>query len=298
MSHAIRSCMNLQIDRLRKSFLQFKELPFNDFFPSSVIADIIRHTPHIRTTVFTPLVTLNAFIFQVLGEDHSCKHAAAGVLNDRLGEGKTANTVNTGPYCKARKRLPLKQMVEAVANVGSRLHQQMPTAWRWKGYNVVLADGTTVLMPDTPGNQAVFPQQENQKPGLGFPIARGVALISLAAGTVIAYSLAPYQGKGTGETSLLSPLLGNLSVGDLLLADRYYCTFAIIALLQACGIPVVFQMHARKKVDFSLGVHLGAKDHLMDWKKPKLKPVWMSDQNYATLPETITVRELSVGSYM
>ena len=294
MPHAIRNCVNRQIDRFRKSFLQFQDLPFNDFFPATVIADIIKHTPHQRTSVFTPLVTLKAFIFQVLSDDGSCRHAVAGVLADRLGDGKAANTVNTGPYCKARKRLPSKQLAEAATNVGLRLHQQMPDAWRWKGYNVVLTDGTTVLMPDTPDNQAVFPQQGNQKPGLGFPIARMVALISLAAGTVMAYSLGAYQGKGTGETSLLSQLLGDLSVGDLLLADRYYCTFGIIALLQSCGVPVLFQMHANKKVNFSQGVSLGAKDHLVDWEKPKRKPVWMSDQDYAALPETITVRELSV----
>lgn len=245
MPHAIRNCIKRQIDRFRKSFLQMSDLPFNDFFPATVIADIINHTPQ-RASVFTPLVTLNAFIFQVLG-DHSCKQAVASVLTDRLRDGKAANTVNTGPYCKARQRLPLKQLAEAATSVGSRLHQQTPVAWKWKGHNVVLADGTTVLMPDTPDNQAAFPQQSNQKPGLGFPIARMVALISLAAGTVMAYRLGAYQGKGSGETSLLSQLLDNLSVSDLLLADRYYCTFGIIALLQSRGIPVLFPQHAQKK---------------------------------------------------
>jgi hypothetical protein len=171
----------------------------------------------------------------------------------------------------------------------------MPAAWRWKGYNIVLTDGTTVIMPDTPDNQAVFPQQSNQKPGLGFPIARMLALISLAAGTVMDYRLGAYQGKGTGETSLLSELLGCLSVGDLLMADRYYCTFAIIALLQARGIPVLFQIHAKKKANFSQGVLLAVKDHLTDWKKPKRKPVWMSDADYAALPDTIRLREFSVN---
>ncbi|MFY9259451.1 MAG: IS4 family transposase, partial [Gallionella sp.] len=122
MPHVIRNCVNQQIERFRKSFLQFQDLPFNDYFPATVIADIIKHTPHQRTSVFTPLVTLKAFIFQVLSDDGSCKHAVAGVLADRLGDGKAANTVNTGPYCKARKRLPSKQLTEAVTNVGSRLH--------------------------------------------------------------------------------------------------------------------------------------------------------------------------------
>ena len=175
------------------------------------------------------------------------------------------------------------------------LHQQTPDVWRFKGYNVVLTDGATVQMPDTPENQADFPQPDSQKPGLGFPIARLVVLISLAAGTVMDYSLGTYQGKGSGETSLLSQLFGSLSVGDLLMADRYYCTFAIIALMQALGVPVLFPIHAGKKVGFSQGIRLGAKDHLIDWKKPKRKPVWMAKQDYADLPETITVREFAVN---
>lgn len=295
LSHTIRTRIAREIDHFKKSFLQSPDLPFNDFFPDDSIADIIKQTPHKRSSVFSPLVTLKAFILQVLGDDGSCKHAVAGVLVDRLSDGKSANTVNTGPYCKARQRLPLKELNEAVAVAGSSLHQQASDAWRWKGLNVVLTDGATVQMPDTPDNQAEFPQPDSQKPGLGFPMARMVALISLAAGTVIAYSLGAYQGKGTGETSLLSQLLNYLLVGDLLMADRYYCTFAIVALLQARGIPVLFQIHARKKVDFKLGIRLGAKDHLVTWKKPKRKPIWMTEENYATLPETIIVRELSVN---
>jgi len=231
----------------------------------------------------------------VLSDDGSCKQAVASVLVDRIVDGQSANTINTGPYCKARQRLPLKQLKEAATTAGLRLHQQTPDAWQWKGYNVVLTDGATVQMPDTPENQADFPQLDSQKPGLGFPIARMVVLISLAAGTVMDYSLGAYQGKGSGETSLLSQLFGSLSVGDLLMADRYYCTFAIIALMQALGVPVLFPIHAKKKVDFSQGIRLGARDHLIDWKKPKRKPVWMSQQEYAGLPETVTVREFTVN---
>lgn len=230
----------------------------------------------------------------MLNDDGSCKQAVASVLTDRLSNGQPANSINTGPYCKARQRLPLAQMKAAAINVGAHLHQQNAKTWKWYGYNVVLTDGTTVQMPDTPENQAVFPQQSNQKPGLGSPIVRIVALISLAAGTVLNYSLGPYQGKQTGESSLFSQLLSSLSMGDLLMADRYYCTFAIIAMLQAMEVPVLFQIHANKKVDFRQGQRLGAKDHCIGWKKPKRKPVWMTVQAYADLPDMITVREFSV----
>jgi hypothetical protein len=121
-----------------------------------------------------------------------------------------------------------------------------------------------------------------------------VALISLAMGTVIDYRLAAYQGKGTGETSLFSQVLNGLLTDDLLMADRYYCTFAIIALLHTKGIPVLFPLHANKTADFRQGRKMGAKDHLVEWKKPKRNPVWMTTLEYANLPEVITVREFNV----
>jgi len=230
----------------------------------------------------------------VLGDDGSCKQAVAGVLADRVCAGKAAISVNSGPYCKARQRLPLVQMKAAATNTGSRLHQQITEKLKWFDYNVVLVDGFTVQMPDTPENQAVFPQPSHQKPGLGFPMARIVTLTSLATGSVINYNLGPYQGKQTGETSLFSQMINSLSLGDLLMADRYYCTFAIIALSQAKKIPVLFQIHAGKKVDFRRGQKPGAKDHLVEWQKPKRKPVWMTGEAYADLPDTITAREFTV----
>lgn len=157
-----------------------------------------------------------------------------------------------------------------------------------------MADGTTVLAPDTADNQNAFPQQRNQKPGLGFPIARLVALISLGVGTVLDYAIGPYQGKGTGETSLFSALLSSVSPGQLLLADRYYCTYALVVLLAQQGVPVVFRNNANKKADFRRGNKLGAKDHLIEWRKPARVPVWLSEQAYAQLPEVFVIREFAV----
>ena len=120
----IKKTIKQQIEKFKKSFFQSPNLPFSNFLADDDIADIIEHTPHKRNSVFTPLVTLKAFIFQVLGDDGSCKQAVASVLADRVCNGKAANSFNSGPYCKARQRLPLVQMKAAATNTGSRLHQQ------------------------------------------------------------------------------------------------------------------------------------------------------------------------------
>jgi len=102
-------------------------------------------------------VTLKAFIFQTLSTDSSCRQAVVRVLSERLIEGLSAISVETGVYCKARKRLPLEPLQQAVASSGKALHEQADPAWLWKGHSLTVTDGSTLLMPDTPENQTAFP---------------------------------------------------------------------------------------------------------------------------------------------
>jgi hypothetical protein len=260
-----------------------------------VLKNIAQHSKSSRNRLFTPLVTLKAFIFQSLSTDGSCRQAVSHVLSERLLEGEAANSINTGAYCKARDRLPLVPLQQAVETSGTALHHQADPTWLFKGHNLMVTDGSTLIMPDTPENQAVFPQQANQKPGLGFPILRIVVLISLSVGAIVAYATGPYQGKGTGETALFSQLLSHITNSTLLLADRYYCTWAIIAsILQQDG-HVLIQNHAQRKPDFRLGQQLGPRDHLVTWKKPKRKPGWISQEDYDAMPDEILIREFAVG---
>jgi DDE family transposase len=271
----------------------YKELPFKELLPEALLRKIHRSGCR-RATVFTPLITLRAFLFQVLSINGSCTEAVGHVLLERIGSNRHANTLNTGPYCKARARLTLGLLTEAVMETGQTLHRQASSHTLWMGFRVLLADGTTCLMPDTDSNQQTYPQQSTQKPGLGFPIVRLVGLLSLATGACTAYTLAPYQGKGNGETSLFSRLIASLTRHDLLIADRFYTSFAIIALVRQQGSALVFRQRGNVKTDFRLGRRLGAKDHLIQMKKPPRKPVWLSDSQWLALPDTLDIREFSV----
>jgi hypothetical protein len=241
-------------------------------------------------TIYTPLVTLRLFLMQVLSDDGSCNAAVARFVAESIAAGEQSVSANSGPYCAARRRLPLKFLQSGVREIGTAT-QEAANRWKWNGHSVVMVDGTTVLMPDTPDNQEAYPQQNTQKPGLGFPILRIGALISLGSGAILDYAIAPYEGKGTGETSLLARIWPALHSGDLLLADRYYATYAILARALSDNVEALMQAHASRKVDYRTGKRLGERDHLVQWHKPKEKPVWMSDVEYAELPETITVRE-------
>jgi hypothetical protein len=243
-----------------------------------------------RNRVYPPLVTLAAFLCQVFSRDHSCRDAVARVLAERLAQGQAACSSDTGPYCTARQRLSEALIVELVRETGRALDQNSQ-AWTWKGRSVKLVDGTTVSMPDTPKNQAAYPQCKDQESGLGFPISRVVAVISLSCGGVRDFAMGRYQGKQTGEHALLRPLIENLSPGDLLLGDAYYGTYFLIARLQQRGMDGVFQRHGSRRSDFRRGQRLGPKDHRVVWTKPR-RPKWMDPQTYQEMPMTLTVREV------
>jgi hypothetical protein len=291
MRHSIQH----QIKRIKNSFFQLETNAFNSLFCEDRLTELTDLSGSYRDKIYTPLVTLNAFLWQTLSDNGGCKEAVTRIFAERLEAQQDLNSINTGPYCKARQRLSLLWIIQEVRRIGMKLHEESKPKWSWKEFNVVLVDGTTVLKPDTVQNQQVYPQQSVQKEGLGFPIARVVGLISLSAGTITDYAIGPFQGKGTGETSLFSQLIDTLQPKDLLLADRYYSTYAILATLSSKGAAFVSQNHAQKKVNFKSGSHPKAKDHIVEWHKPKKKPVWMSKEDYSLLPGTLNVREFSVS---
>ena len=244
-----------------------------------------------RVRTFTPLLTLWIFLGQILDTDHSCRQALLRFVAWLSALGRARCSSATGAYCTARQRLPEGVPARLVRRTGRRLEEQSPHAWRWLGRCVRVGDGTTVSMPDTKANQQAYPQSRTQKPGLGFPILRLVVLFSLSVGTVLEAAFNPYQGKETGETGMLRTLLDTLQRGDVVLGDRYFANYWIIAVATQRGIDIVFRQHQRRKVDFRTGRRLGKDDHLITWSRPK-RPPWMSQALYDSLPTTLTLREL------
>jgi hypothetical protein len=155
---------------------------------------------------------------------------------------------------------------------------------------VKLFDGSTVSMPDTPQNQQAYPQSRTQAPGVGFPLARIGVLFSLSVGTVLDLGIRRWAGKFQSELAMLRDMIPMLAAGDVLLTDRYLCSYMEIALLLKQGVDFVAQIHARRKVDFRRGTRLGANDHVVTWTRPR-RPDWMSEADYAAIPEVLSIRE-------
>src|SRR5437879_6338841 len=227
---------------LRQQFLQDGDLPFTNVLTEDVIAQAQAALGGWLDRIFSPLVTLWVFLGQVLSADHSCRAAVARLIAHRLSRGQRPCSAETGAYCQARQRLPESFFADVACAVGRRLDDQTDRRWLWKGRRVYLFDGTTVTMPDTPANQAAYPQVYNQKPGLGFPIVRLGALISLACGAVVNLGFCQYAGKGQGEVSLLRRLWDSLHPGDILLTDALLANWANFVMLKERGLELVGQI--------------------------------------------------------
>jgi len=289
--------VNSQVRRAsqcRQQIIGNQDLCFRELLPKEQVnAAIDRHEVVYRERLYTPLVTIWTFLYQVLAPDQSCRAAVARLLAFLCVGGKGSGSAKTDPYCKARQRLPEKLLAELACSSAGDLQREVPSTELLEGRTIKIVDGTTVSMPDTPANQKVYPQQSAQKAGLGFPIIRMVGLISLSCGAVLDVAMAPYRGKKTGETTLFRQLLDHLKAGEVLLGDALFSNYWTIALVIGRGVDIVSHRDGRRLSDFRKGLQLGRFDHIVTWNKPP-KPRWMSKRLYHSLPENMDIRELKV----
>lgn len=253
--------------------------------------------PEHRERLYPPTETLSMFLAQAMSADRSCQYGVNQAAIQRLAGGLSAGSTSTGGYCRARQRLPLAMVSSLTRYLGELINQQAPDQWRWQGRQVWLIDGTTVTMPDTAANQATFPQQRGQQPGLGFPICRMVGITCLSSGALINSAMGRFKGKGGDEQTLLRTIQDTFQPGDIVLGDAFFATYFFIAEMQARGIDILMEQHGsrRRSTDFRRGQRLGQRDHLLVIDKPKIRPGWMSEAQYIAAPASITVRECKVA---
>lgn len=284
-----------QVRFLRRQYVQDENLPFGDILTHDFVGQALAAVEGVwKDRIYTPLITLWVFLSQVLSPDHSCRGAVARLIAHRISAGQSTCSAETSAYCQARKRLPEQFFATVACMVGRALDAKVDPKWLWKGRRVYMFDGTTVSMPDTAPNQQAYPQVGNQKPGLGFPIARVGALTSLSCGAILNLGVCQYAGKGQGEVSLLRQLWGLLSPGDVLLTDRLMANWLNVFLLAQRGIELVARLNkANRKADFRCGKRLAHHDHIVRWYRPSsIRSLdW---QTYKTLPEYVTIRETLV----
>ena len=247
-----------------------------------------------RDRLYPPWVTLWIFLWQVLSPDCSCQCALASWLAARGFQGLTSCSSDSGSYCDARKRLPLELVRQCVQRTGQEVQQGADSAGLFHGRPTKVVDGSTASMPDTPENAAHFHKPGNQTSTPLFPLLRMVVVFSLATGAALDLALGPYRGKETGEISLFRTLRRAFQKLDIVIGDRIFGTYCDIAQLLAQGVDGVYRWHAQRHADFRKGQRLGKDDHLVEWSRPVKQPDWLTPDEWALIPLTLTLREIRV----
>jgi hypothetical protein len=252
-----------------------------------------------RECVWNPATTLGMFILQVL-------HQNTAISGLRF---LTDLEVKESTYCDARMRLPAAGVARVVESLCGDCCRCMQETGLWLGRRVFIADATSATAPDEPALQRLWPQPSAQRTGCGFPAIKLLGLLDLATGMIVQLAM---MCMNVHEMSQLAGLDGMLKAGDVLLADRGFCSFAHVAMLLKLSVDAVFRLHQKQIVDFTAdrphrgqrgkrarrGMptsrfvrRLGHEDQVVQWARPQ-KPNWMSEADYALMPQWMAVREL------
>ena len=206
-----------------------------------------------RERLFSPLVTFWAFLSQVLSPSSACREAVRKVQAWWMLRSPLEMSPDTSAYCQARQRLSSQVLSDIHTHLAERMEANAPSESRWLSREVKIVDGTCLSMPDTPENQAAYPQPSNQKKGCGFPMMKLVGLFSLKSAALLHFA------RGTlrvHESQLFRQLWAHLSEGDIVLGDRAFCSFFAMASLLGRGVDSLMRLHQARQADFRRGKRL------------------------------------------
>jgi hypothetical protein len=279
------SALGARVRRLRQHSLLELDLLFGPWLPPGLLSQADEGA-NSRERLYTVRRTFFGFLYQVLNPQCPCREVVRQIqaLFALHGHGPVA--AGTGGWCQARARLPgdiLPRLRGALAA------QAEKTASLWRGLRVKVVDGTSTSLPDTTKNQRAYPQPGGQKPGCGFPLLKLVGVFSLATGALLDYAKG---NKHQHELNLLQKLMAQFNAGDLVLADRGFNSYTLLALLLGRGAYGLFRLHQRRPADLRQGKRLGKNDRLMTWRKPWRwqRPRYLSKAIWKGIPMELTVR--------
>jgi hypothetical protein len=284
----------LSLDQLCARFARNEGLPFADVLTEPRIRVALdEHGVTYRDRIFGPVTTIWGFLWQVLSDDHSCSDAVSRIIAHRVASGLPACSPNTASSCDARGRLPTGVLRILARRTAAELQAAAAPEWKWNGRNVFIADGSHVSRPDTPENQAVYPQPVVQQPGLGFPLARVAVLLALATGACHDLAIAPSAGKGTGETTLLRAMDDALEPGDVVLADALFDNDFLACEWRERGLDLVTRVQAERVG--SRTVEVRPDGDVITGPRPH-KPRGMTGQQYRRYPKELLMRQVTVDA--
>ena len=248
---------------------------------------------HSRQRVFDLTRTFWCWVWQVFQANTSCREVLRQLqaMLALLDHHPVAE--NTSAYCQARHKLPLSLLQKAFAASSSSAEKAAPPATLLQGRPIKIADASSVRLQDTTANRRAFPASQNQFGSRGFPILKLLGLFSLASGALLAHQTGSLQ---VAEQRLLMGLADCFQAGDILVADRAYGQYVLVYWLGTLRVDLLARLNARsRRVDFRKATQrLGPKDGLFVWRRPIVPSKLLNPEQWAQVPETLTVRILHI----
>jgi hypothetical protein len=226
------------------------------------------------------------FLWQMLQLNASCRQVVRQLQAMLVLEGRPAVDDGTGAYCQARARLPEPLLASALHLSAQAADQRVTPPLALQGRVVKAIDLTTLALPDTPENQAQYPQSSSQKPGCGFPRLHLLVVWSGRSGAVLDHAKGDYHH---GEMRLLHQLTPTLVAKDIVIYDRAAGHYVACARLQAHQADLISRV-TKRKIDWRRGQRIGPGERLVVWRKTWKMPPYLTAEEWAALPEEITVR--------
>jgi hypothetical protein len=278
-----------RVKSVRQQSLTHLELLFAELIPPWFLSQA-EEGNNSRDRVYSLRRTFWGFLYQVLNPSCPCREIVRQVQALFCLDNRGAVDEGTGAYCQARLRLPLDILQRIRHAVAARADKLLVEGQQlWHGLRPKVIDATTVTMPDTPKNQRAYPQSRAQKPGCGFPLMRIISIFSLSSGVLLDYQKG---NKHQSELALLYKLLDHFKSRDLVIADRGFCNFVLIAVLLLRGAGCLFRLHQSRHIDWRKGKRLGKHDRLFTWARPPHKPRYLPNYLWKLVPLELPVRVL------
>ena len=260
---------------------------FEDMLPGEFLASI---DPTERQRSFGHIPVFWAWLAQILEANSSCQKAVGLIQSWCRASNLPVPSSDTSSYCKARGRLRLSFLQQIHQRVINHLHSRIGSRDQWNGFTLKAMDGSSVQLMDTDKNQLLYPQPSVQKPGCGFPTMGIVGLLNLGHGGWEHIETCPYTQH---DTKAAATLATHLSEGDLLLADRAFCSYELIVRCRKQGAHILMRLHhARDKaLDWRKGRKVDSNQRIVTWQRPQ-RPhgTSLTREQWETLPETMELR--------
>lgn len=273
---------------LAESSISTYALQFSHILPADFLH---KQSRSVRLRHYCNVVVFWAWLAQILEANASLSKAVSLVQAWSEDAGLSKPGDDTGGYSKARGRLGIEFLDAVFSRISGWLAARIRPEDLYRGHVVKSIDGSSLELDDTPYNQVTYPQPSSQKSGCGFPVMGIMGVLNHAHGGWEGVAVGPQKSH---DAPVFHKVANCFNAGDVVCADRAFCTYEIIATLGGLGAFALMRLHQarHRALDWKKGSKIDKHQRLYVWTKPVLKPAAspLDDTAWDALPSEMTVR--------